>query len=87
MLFYTAWDVAELVFVWLVYVETKGPATLEEVARLFDGEDASVAHVVVAKGAIHHAGDYYNNEGLTRPSVSMPRRGSAARRYYSEKRW
>ena len=27
-----------------MYVETKGP-TLEELARLFDGDDAKVAHV------------------------------------------
>jgi len=28
----------------LVYIETKGP-TLEEIAKLFDGEDAAVADV------------------------------------------
>jgi len=39
MLFYTIWDTFQLVFVWFVYVETKGP-TLEEVARIFDGDDA-----------------------------------------------
>jgi sugar porter (SP) family MFS transporter len=43
MLFYTLWDTVELVFVYFVYVETKGP-TLEEIARIFDGEDA-VAHI------------------------------------------
>jgi sugar porter (SP) family MFS transporter len=43
MLFYTLWDTAELVFVYFFYVETKGP-TLEEIARIFDGEDA-VAHI------------------------------------------
>jgi hypothetical protein len=43
MLFYTLWDTLELVFVYFVYVETKGP-TLEEIARIFDGEDA-VAHI------------------------------------------
>jgi hypothetical protein len=30
--------------VYFFYVETKGP-TLEEIARIFDGEDADVAHV------------------------------------------
>lgn len=45
MLFYTVWDFCEMVFVYFVYVETKGP-TLEEIARIFDGEDA-VAHVSV----------------------------------------
>lgn len=38
MLFYTLWDFGELVFVWFFCVETKGP-TLEEIARIFDGED------------------------------------------------
>jgi len=33
---YTAWDVIEFVFVWLFYVETKGP-TLEEIGEIFDG--------------------------------------------------
>ncbi|KAF7546540.1 hypothetical protein G7046_g9272 [Stylonectria norvegica] len=39
MLFYTLWDFCELVFVYFVYIETKRP-TLEEVARIFDGDDA-----------------------------------------------
>lgn len=43
MLFYTLWDFVELVFVWFFYVETKGP-TLEEIARIFDG-DSAIAHV------------------------------------------
>lgn len=43
MLFYTLWDFCELVFVWFFYVETKGP-TLEEIARIFDGDEA-VAHI------------------------------------------
>ncbi|KAH8805984.1 general substrate transporter [Xylogone sp. PMI_703] len=43
MLFYTLWDLVELAFVWFFYVETKGP-TLEQIARIFDGEDA-VVHI------------------------------------------
>lgn len=43
MLFYTLWDFCELLFVYFFYVETKGP-TLEEIARIFDGDD-SVAHI------------------------------------------
>lgn len=37
------WIAIELVFVYFYFVETKGP-TLEELARLFDGDDA-VAHI------------------------------------------
>lgn len=43
MLFYTLWDTVELIFVYFMYPETKGP-TLEEIARIFDGESA-VAHI------------------------------------------
>ncbi|KAF4595725.1 hypothetical protein GQ602_001338 [Ophiocordyceps camponoti-floridani] len=39
MLFYTLWNFCELIFVYFFYVETKGP-TLEEIARIFDGQDA-----------------------------------------------
>ncbi|KAF4453135.1 hypothetical protein F53441_4132 [Fusarium austroafricanum] len=42
--FYTVWIAVELVFVFFYYVETKGP-TLEEIARIFDGDDAQVANV------------------------------------------
>jgi len=41
---YTCWIAFELVFVCVFYVETKGP-TLEEVAKIFDGEEAEVGHV------------------------------------------
>jgi hypothetical protein len=43
MLLYTCWDIVEMIFVWFFYVETKGP-TLEEIARIFDGNDA-VPHI------------------------------------------
>lgn len=33
-----------MAFVYFFYVETRGP-TLEELAKIFDGEDAMVAHV------------------------------------------
>jgi len=38
---YTCWIGFELVFVYFLYVETKGP-TLEEIAKIFDGENAEV---------------------------------------------
>jgi len=56
MLFYTIWDTLQLIFVWFVYVETKGP-TLEEVARIFDGHEA-VAQIdmrQVEKEVYHNA--------------------------------
>ncbi|KFY45409.1 hypothetical protein V495_03000 [Pseudogymnoascus sp. VKM F-4514 (FW-929)] len=48
--FYTCWILVELVFVYFFYIETKGP-TLEEISRIFDGDDAIVANV-----------DYVENE-------------------------
>ncbi|KAK5136540.1 hypothetical protein LTR08_002884 [Meristemomyces frigidus] len=35
--------IIECLCIWFLFVETKGP-TLEEIARLFDGDDAAVAH-------------------------------------------
>jgi len=46
-LFYTCWDLVEAVWVYFVFVETKGP-TLEEIAKIFDGEDA-IAHIDMAQ--------------------------------------
>lgn len=43
-LIYTIWIFIELCFVYFFYVETRGP-TLEELAKIFDGDDAQVAHV------------------------------------------
>lgn len=37
--YHQLWDFCEFVFVYFFYVETKGP-TLEEIARIFDGEEA-----------------------------------------------
>jgi MFS family permease len=39
---YIAILVIEVLCIWFLYVETRGP-TLEEIARLFDGDDANVA--------------------------------------------
>ncbi|KAK0746080.1 general substrate transporter [Schizothecium vesticola] len=43
-LIYTCWIFLELVFVYFMYVETKGP-TLEELAKVIDGDDANVARI------------------------------------------
>jgi MFS family permease len=45
---YTFWIGLEFTFVYFMYVETKGP-TLEELAKVIDGEDAHVAHVSLEK--------------------------------------
>lgn len=45
-IFYCVWIGFELVVVYFYYVETKGP-TLEEIAKIFDGDDAKVARVHV----------------------------------------
>jgi len=54
-LIYTVWIFVELTFVYFFYVETRGP-TLEELAKIFDGEDAEVAHLDIhqVEKEIHH---------------------------------
>lgn len=41
---YNAWIAVELVIVYFYFIETKGP-TLEEIAKIFDGENAEVGEV------------------------------------------
>ncbi|KPI34404.1 Lactose permease [Cyphellophora attinorum] len=48
-LIYTIWDFLELIWVYFVFPETKG-LTLEECAKIFDGEDA-VAHISLEQTA------------------------------------
>jgi len=55
---YTAWIAFELVVVYFLYVETKGP-TLEEIARLFDGDNAEVG-TVHTKGGLNN--DRFDND-------------------------
>ncbi|GAB1310830.1 hypothetical protein MFIFM68171_01040 [Madurella fahalii] len=43
-LIYTCWIFLELCFVYFMYIETRGP-TLEELAKIIDGDEAEVAHV------------------------------------------
>ncbi|KAF2490031.1 general substrate transporter [Lophium mytilinum] len=45
---YAVWLFLELLFVSFLYVETRGP-TLEEIAKIFDGPNAEVAHVDIEK--------------------------------------
>ncbi|KAF2873481.1 general substrate transporter [Massariosphaeria phaeospora] len=45
---YAVWIFLELIFVTFLYVETRGP-TLEEIAKIFDGDEADVAHVDLEK--------------------------------------
>lgn len=78
MLFYTCWDVVELAFVWFFYVETKGP-TLEEIARIFDGDEA-VAHIDLLEIAREIYGDYYEEAHF---EAYRHKEGPSARdRYY-----
>ncbi|KAF4550281.1 Sugar (and other) transporter-like protein 21 [Elsinoe fawcettii] len=41
---YAGWVLLELIWVYYFYVETRGP-TLEEIARIFDGDEAQVADI------------------------------------------
>ena len=72
MLFYTLWDTLEFIFVYFVYVETKGP-TLEEIAKIFDGEDA-VPHLNInqIEKEIHAA---ENEESLTERHMASEKSG------------
>lgn len=42
--------VIEILCIWFFFVETKGP-TLEEIGRLFDGDDAYIPEI---EGTMHH---------------------------------
>jgi len=51
---YAGWVLLELIFVYYFYVETRGP-TLEEIARIFDGDNAEVADIDIGKGLDNHS--------------------------------
>jgi sugar porter (SP) family MFS transporter len=61
---YVAVLVVECVVIWFYFVETRGP-TLEEIAVLFDGEDARVGRVGIssAKGEGEQAVSYHEEHG------------------------
>ncbi|EGS19107.1 uncharacterized protein CTHT_0057310 [Thermochaetoides thermophila DSM 1495] len=50
-LIYTCWIFLELCFIFFMYVETKGP-TLEELAKIIDGDEAEVAKVDAEKEVV-----------------------------------
>lgn len=66
---YTAWLFLELLFVWFMYIETRGP-TLEEIAIIFDGNAAQVAEVDI-KGApgLHNQVDRF--DGLHKDEMKV----------------
>lgn len=51
--FYVGWIAVEFVVVYVFFIETKGPS-LEAVAMLFDGKDATVGDVNKVVDAVHH---------------------------------
>lgn len=61
------WITVEFIWVYFVYPETKGP-TLEEISRIFDGDDA-VAHIdmgVIEKEAHEERLDNFDEKHTTR---------------------
>ncbi len=73
MLFYTIWDLIQMIFVWLFYVETRGP-TLEEVARIFDGDEgvANIDMKQVEKEIYHNTEHEEYLRMRRRPSAPRP---------------
>lgn len=64
-LIYSIWVFGEVCFIYFMYVETRGP-TLEEVAKVIDGDQAAVGHVSmdkVEKEALHEENDHVSSEG------------------------
>jgi hypothetical protein len=61
------WITVELVWIYFVYPETKGP-TLEEISRIFDG-DSAVAHIsmdAIEKEVHAERLDNYDDKHTTR---------------------
>jgi len=66
-LFYTLWITVEFIWVYFVFPETKGP-TLEEISRIFDGDEA-VAHIsmsAVEKDVHEDRLDNIDDKNMTR---------------------
>ncbi|ELQ40615.1 hexose transporter protein [Pyricularia oryzae Y34] len=61
-LIYTCWILGEVIFVYFMYVETRGP-TLEELAKIIDGDQAEVARVDL--DSKHYSEDHVLNRSST----------------------
>jgi len=71
-LIYTLWIFVELIFVYFAMVETRGP-TLEEIAKIFDGEDAEVAHMDINTMEKElHVGDHVSESGSLGAEKRIP---------------
>ncbi|KAJ8113391.1 hypothetical protein OPT61_g4468 [Boeremia exigua] len=60
---YAVWIFIELIFVVFFYVETKGP-TLEEIAKIFDGDEAEVAFVDAGKASNPYYSEKHGDIGV-----------------------
>jgi hypothetical protein len=63
------WIGFELAFVYFNYIETKGP-TLEELAKVIDGDQAQVAHVDIVQVEKKLVMERENAENTTRLSAA-----------------
>lgn len=66
---YTGWVLLELIFVYFFYVETRGP-TLEEIARIFDGENAEVGEVDVKEAGLTNHSTSFDEERVEKEQVA-----------------
>ena len=69
------WIAVELLFVFLFYVETKGP-TLEEIAIIFDGDKAEVAQLDlkdIEGGSPAVRRSTFDRSGRSKDSTEVPR--------------
>ncbi|KAI8183404.1 Lactose permease [Colletotrichum sp. SAR 10_76] len=77
-LIYTCWIFLELCFVFFKYVETKGP-TLEELAKVIDGENAQVAQLdiqqIEKEARIHNGRDSEHADGAPQRADSLDIKG------------
>ncbi|KAI8285881.1 Lactose permease [Colletotrichum sp. SAR 10_98] len=77
-LIYTCWIFLELCFVFFKYVETKGP-TLEELAKVIDGENAQVAQLdiqqIEKEARIHNGRDSEHADGAPQLAESLDDKG------------